>query len=941
MKTMKKQILFACLIAFVLLILSGALLIRLSVSASAEREAKYGEAMMDSIEELVTILRSGERERSSTLLKENNERIVHFMARSLREFVDGETYTGPRVIGEGVVVELRGDRVIYPDEMEPGYVRLSDEEIERMRSLTPDDLFLGFMTEKEERSEENWNGERLDEASEEKAVILASLFGENIAGPFYYVERTTGDELYEYIDTRVGYSDSLQTAEQAYGGAILDIDRDDLQLNNESFFFPGVKDAAELGITRESIDARRPTVDIKGTRYLCTYGNGGPSSVLIYLHPYDQLVGQSTGEALLVSAVMFLLLVEIVCYLTSVMDYVSKADPFEPQRLQKYLPKTLKRRMLAGGALGIVIVFLLASMICSLGILYNETVESRTTARTLIRELRENESRRQENVTELEEEWYLYYAGQLAHLISEYPAFGSREKLRDFADSVSADYVMLFDADGNEKACSHDYYKYTLGAEEGSELHAFRCLLKGIPSVRADAGQDGITETPRRLIGVTVPDRGGNPGALLLSVSPQRLGRTDGASDPGEQLPLLTAEGTLCLVADQDGTIIEASEPRYIGNTVMQYGLPENSLRDGYMSFLALENVRCYAVTVKENEEIYFFFNEVSSLFGSVVRYALLAAAAYAVIFLLLLTGLLHGYGERVFTPQLRSAVENALDRAPRISSTHERQYSQRPFSGHWNSLFLNWKQLMPEERAGGVFCLCLCVLILSCLLMELLDERLSLFAFILKGDWMRGFNLFSLCAVLIILLLAFLANYLLRQILLLVTLFQSGRAETICRLVYSFAGYFLAFVSIYCSFTYLGFPTSAVLASVGLATLALTLGVQGMVADIVAGVAIVFEGAFQVGDIVEVEGYWGRVEEIGIRTTKLINRTNDVKIIENSQIKNLVNKTKYYTVCIVRITVSAEESLVRIEEILAENLPLIGKKYPGFLSEPQYRGVS
>ena len=141
MKTMKKQFLFACLIALVLLILSGALLIRFGVSASAAREAKYGEAMMESIEELVKILRSGERERSSTLLKENNERIVHFTAKTLREFVDGETYIGPRVIGEGVVVELRGDRVIYPAEMEPGYVRLSDEEIEKMRSLTPDDLF--------------------------------------------------------------------------------------------------------------------------------------------------------------------------------------------------------------------------------------------------------------------------------------------------------------------------------------------------------------------------------------------------------------------------------------------------------------------------------------------------------------------------------------------------------------------------------------------------------------------------------------------------------------------------------------------------------------------------------------------------------------------------------------------------------------------------------
>ena len=715
MKTMKKQFLFACLIALVLLILSGALLIRFGVSASAAREAKYGEAMMESIEELVKIPPSGERERSSTLLKENNERIVHFTAKTLREFVDGETYIGPRVIGEGVVVELRGDRVIYPAEMEPGYVRLSDEEIEKMRSLTPDDLFLGFMTEKEDRSEEDWNGERLDEASEEEAVILASLFCENIAGPFYYVERTTGNELYEYIDTRVGYSDSIQTAEQAYGGAILDIDRDDLQLNNESFFFPGVEVATELGITSESIDARRPTMDINGMRYQCTYGHGGPTSVLIYLHPYDQLVKRSTGEALVVSAVMLLFMVEIVCYLASVMDYVSRADPSEPQKLQKYLPKILKRRMLAGGALGIVLVFLFASVISSLGMLYAETVESRMTVRTLIRELRENESEKQESITEVEEEWYIYYAGQFARLISEYPAFGSKEKLRDFADSVSADYVMLFDADGNEKACSRDYYKFTLGASEGSELHEFRRLLKGVPCVRADAGQDGITETPRRLIGVTVPDRDGNPGALLLSVSPERLGRTDEASDSDEQLPLLTAEGTLCLVADQDGTIIEASDPKFIGNTVMQYGLAENSLRDGYMSFVALENVRCYAVTVKQDAEVYYYFSEVSSLFENAGRYGMLAAAAYAVIFLFLLVCLLYGYGERVFPSQLRDAVESARENAPRIASDHERKYSEREASGRWSSLFLNWKQLTPEGRASGVFCLCLCVLILSC----------------------------------------------------------------------------------------------------------------------------------------------------------------------------------------------------------------------------------
>ncbi len=147
--------------------------------------------------------------------------------------------------------------------------------------------------------------------------------------------------------------------------------------------------------------------------------------------------------------------------------------------------------------------------------------------------------------------------------------------------------------------------------------------------------------------------------------------------------------------------------------------------------------------------------------------------------------------------------------------------------------------------------------------------------------------------------------------------------------------------MAIYYSFTYMGFPTSAVLASVGLATLALTLGAQGMVADVITGVAIVFEGAFQVGDIVELEGFWGKVEEIGIRTTKLVNKDNDVKIIENSQIKNLISKTKYYSRCVVTMTVSAQESLLRIEGVLSEYLPQIGQKYADILSGPEFIGVS
>lgn len=250
----------------------------------------------------------------------------------------------------------------------------------------------------------------------------------------------------------------VQAAERAFGGAILDLDEDDLQLNNESFYFQGVKDAGGLGLTREMIEAAVPTVEINGTRYQCTYGRCEPSSILIYLYPEDSLIAQNTFEALLVTVVILLLLVQTAVFLASVIRYVSSAAPAEPQKLRKYTPEALKRKMLGGGILGLISVFVIAAMIQSLGMLYAETIESRTAVDSLVRQLQTNEFKRREAMVGEEEEWIIYYGDQLAFLLSEHPALGTKEKLRDFSDTMAIDYVMLFDANGNETACSHDYY---------------------------------------------------------------------------------------------------------------------------------------------------------------------------------------------------------------------------------------------------------------------------------------------------------------------------------------------------------------------------------------------------------------------------------------------------------------------------------------------------
>ncbi len=939
-KSFHRRAIIACLIGLIVLLLSCAAVLVFGLRASMNRESERNSAKMEAIGELMTLLRTDEKERSSLWMKENNERITVFMADSLREFLEGEEYTGPRMIGEGIVVELREDGVLYPEGMEEGYVSLFPSQVERMRGMRPEDPFLGFMTAAEEEEEHNRNWARVDGMAEDEDTIRAALFCGKISDRYYYVERTSWKELYEYVHLHAGYDDTLKAAEQAFDGAILNVDLDDGKLNNQSWYFPEVREASQLGFTPEAIEAKPPILVLGGTPFQVSYGSYSPTELLIYMHPFADLSRQNADDALLLGVLFLLILIAAACYLISVVRLVLKAEKTDLDNLRPYTPARLKRKLIAGGALGAILIFVFAALLQSLGMLYTETVSNTAAVNILAQELREREAERQAAVVEEEQNWYIYYGEQLAALLRARPEMGTGERLRAFCETMGIDYAMLFDENGKGIACSRDYYKFAMGTEEGGYLYGFRRLLMGVPSVREAAAADEINGEIHQRLGVTVPRRGGNPGALVMFLPHDLTHRALTSPDLDSHLRLLTAKGTFSFTADMSGTIVEDSEARYIGNTVMQYGLPESSLRDGYMSFLTMDGQQYYIVTVKRDSFVHFYVTEVSSLFGKSALYGLLAAAAFAMSFLVLAAGLMKGYRRRIFPAWASEALEREEDAPVRISSDHEKPYTRKTLK-RWNSLFGEWRELQPGDKAREIICLGLCLLLLICLGANASHSQLSLLSYILTGDWTRGLNLFSLCAALTVVLLAFLVTYLFRRLLQLITRFQSGRTETICRLIYSFSEYLVVLVSLFFCLTYMGFPISAVLTSAGLATLALTWGAQGMIADILAGVAIVFEGDFMVGDIVELEGFWGRVEEIGIRTTKLVNTGNDVKIIENSHIKNLINKTRYYSVCVLTFDISKDESLPKVEALLEAELPKMREKHPEILSGPIFCGVS
>ena len=93
-------------------------------------------------------------------------------------------------------------------------------------------------------------------------------------------------------------------------------------------------------------------------------------------------------------------------------------------------------------------------------------------------------------------------------------------------------------------------------------------------------------------------------------------------------------------------------------------------------------------------------------------------------------------------------------------------------------------------------------------------------------------------------------------------------------------------------------------------------------------------------GDIVTIGDWRGTVVEIGIRTTKILDGSGNIKIISNSDVTGVINMTREYSYSWVDVGIEYGESLERVESILADEFPKIRERIPNILDGPFYKGV-
>ena len=144
-------------------------------------------------------------------------------------------------------------------------------------------------------------------------------------------------------------------------------------------------------------------------------------------------------------------------------------------------------------------------------------------------------------------------------------------------------------------------------------------------------------------------------------------------------------------------------------------------------------------------------------------------------------------------------------------------------------------------------------------------------------------------------------------------------RGQTLVPLLESVTRYVLYFGSVLTMLRVFGFDATPIIAGASVIGLAVGLGAQSLVTDVVSGFFILFEEQFLVGDIVQIGDASGRVEAINIRHTQIRDEYGKLFIIPNGQIKTVVNFSKGYVNAVVDIKVPASTNLDQVMRDMTE----------------------
>ena len=169
----------------------------------------------------------------------------------------------------------------------------------------------------------------------------------------------------------------------------------------------------------------------------------------------------------------------------------------------------------------------------------------------------------------------------------------------------------------------------------------------------------------------------------------------------------------------------------------------------------------------------------------------------------------------------------------------------------------------------------------------------------------------------------------------------QRHRAKTLVALTSNMLKYAAAIIILCGVLTIVNVDITAILASLGILALIIGFGAESLIADVVTGLFILLDNQYNVGDIIEVGGFRGIVSDVGIRTTSIMDTGGNVKIINNSEMKNILNRSDNSSKAVADFSIPYETDLAALEKKIPALLEEIHRNHTNlFQTVPEYLGV-
>lgn len=547
-----------------------------------------------------------------------------------------------------------------------------------------------------------------------------------------------------------------------------------------------------------------------------------------------------------------------------------------------------------------------------------------------------------ETLQRLYNDTYLNRARMAAYILSQEPELRTKETLKDLSDMFDLEYIMLFDKNGNETLSDSPIINFRISDNPEDQSYPFRQLKNGVPYYIQEITKSELTGEPAQFIGVTMTDETGTAdGFLQICISADIL--TSYLENASLKQVLTNAasgsQSEIVAVYSDSDRFMYSSIPGLEGKLASDYGMTENQLRGAYFGTLTLNGERYYGNSFEVGEQYVYIMQNYRLLF---VGRQLTTIFAIVISFLYLIFFGIYLYNHEV-EPEEKLLINGSYVNVETDTGTSKRTPSIVTRMEH---RITAWNQKTPEEKTEAILTIVLGIIgfaiAVAFLTRNSRPANHSIFRFIINGKWDRGLNVFAVSEVILFVILYFFVINIIEILLNEAIRLVNPRSETMLRLIRSLLNYVGVITLLYVSLITIGFDARSLLASAGLLTLVIGLGAKDLITDVLAGIFIIFEREFQVGDIIEVNGFRGRVLEIGIRTTKIENVRQDIKSVNNRELTNIINTTRHNSYCIVTLYASYENDIDDMEAMFAKELPNIAKKYPDLILDgPTFSGVT